>query len=354
MSAPPSNKAYRTATLQTVAQLVSPNPSQLAALLYRGTLLGALGLLTSACNSLTPAASSTQMTPTLNKPSVALVLGGGGAKGFAHVGVIKALEENGITPTLVVGTSVGSLVGSLYASGHTPAQLEQLALTTPDSALTDFTLSNQGFIEGFKLKNFINANVGGRAIEDFPINFAAVAAEKDSLKKAVFTTGDAGLAVQASCSVPNIFIAPRIPEKVGKKYIDGGVISLVPVDSARDLGADIVIAVDVTAVDNNANKAFNNNSLNITSFSSFWGLLEHGSNGVSANTNNAAGSRSLSMRNERQRADIIITPNVSHISALDTSQRRALISAGTQATTPQINAIKQLIAEKSNRKYTTL
>lgn len=319
-------------------------------LLRRASLLGALALLVSACNSIKPNATTAQINPIPEAPSVALVLGGGGAKGFAHVGVIKALEESGITPTLVVGTSVGSLVGSLYASGYTPVQLEQLALTTPDSELTDFALSNQGFIEGIKLKNFINAKVGGRPIEAFPIAFAAIAAEKHSLKKAVFTQGDAGLAVQASCSVPNIFIAPRIPETVGKKYIDGGVISLVPVDSARDLGADIIIAVDVT--DSNSGPTTANNKLpTLNSFSSFWGLLETNWN---ANINsNATNSNNSSMRNERLRADILITPSVSHISSLDTSQRRALINAGTRATIPQINAIKQLIKETSNRKYAT-
>lgn len=315
--------------------------------LLRFSMLSILGLSMTACQSLTPIAET--ITPANNQPKVALVLGGGGAKGFAHIGVIKALEANGIKPTLVVGTSVGSLVGSLYASGYTPAQLERLALTTTDSELTDFTLSNQGFIEGIKLKNFINANVGGRPIESFPIHFAAVAAEKHTLKKAVFTTGDAGLAVQASCSVPNIFIAPRIPEKVGKKYIDGGVVSLVPVDSARDLGADIIIAVDVT--DSNTSSTTRNKRPTITSFSSFWGLLE---TNWTANTNSNATSSNSSKRNERGRADIIITPNVGHISSLDTSQRQALITAGTQATTPQINAIKQLIKDKTKSKYATL
>ncbi|TXD96282.1 patatin-like phospholipase family protein [Psychrobacter frigidicola] len=321
-------------------------------LLLRTSLVGALGLLISACNSLSPTATSVQIAPKPYTPSVALVLGGGGAKGFAHVGVIKALEESGITPTLVVGTSVGSLVGSLYASGYTSTQLEQLALTTPDSALTDFTLSNQGFIEGIKLKNFINAKVGGRPIEAFPITFAAIAAEKDTLIKAVFTEGDAGLAVQASCSVPNIFIAPRIPVTVGKKYIDGGVVSLVPVDSARDLGADIVIAVDVTDISagSSATALTINKLPAITSLGSFWGLLEYN---LAANINGNA-TTNTSSRHERQRADIVITPNVSHISSLDTSQRRALISAGVQATTPQINAIKQLITDKSKSKYTTL
>ncbi|MBF2720592.1 patatin-like phospholipase family protein [Psychrobacter sp. NG254] len=324
--------------------------------LLRISLLSVLGFYINACSTLAPTTgASTSDSDTQVEPlRVALVLGGGGAKGFAHVGVIKALEANGIKPTLVVGTSVGSLIGSLYASGYTPAELERLALTTTDSQLTDFTLSNQGFIEGIKLKNFINNKVGKQAIEDFPIAFAAVAAEKNSLKKSVFTTGDAGLAVQASCSVPNIFIAPRIPEKVGKKYVDGGVVSLVPVDSARDLGADIVIAVDVTAAQSRTNSTSSNlspiNKLStISTLSDFWGLLE---TNIMATT--ASGSRSSSMRLERDRADIIITPDVGHISAIDSSQRSTLIKAGTQATTPQINAIKQLIQEKSKQKYATL
>ena len=318
----------------------------------RLSLLIAFGLLMSACNSLKPVSNSEPLVT--NKLTVALVLGGGGAKGFAHVGVIKALEENGITPTLVVGTSVGSLVGSLYASGYTAKELEQLALTTTDSELTDFTLSNQGFIEGIKLKKFINAKVAKRPIEKFTISFAAVAAEKDTLKKAVFTKGDAGLAVQASCSVPNVFIAPRIPEKVGKKYIDGGVVSLVPVDSARDLGADIIIAVDVTAA--SPNNSTSNKKPTINSLTSFWGLLE---NNVITNLAYNANAPSikysaLSMRHERDRADIVIIPNVGHISSLDTSQRSALITAGVQATTTQITAIQQLIKEKSSSKYATL
>lgn len=327
--------------------------------LLRFSMLGILGVFISACQSL-PSVTKT-VAPIEKQPKVALVLGGGGAKGFAHIGVIKALEENGITPTLVVGTSVGSLIGSLYASGYNAKQLERLALSTSDSELTDFTLSNQGFIEGIKLKNFINAKVGGRAIENFPISFAAVAAEKHTLKKAVFSSGDAGLAVQASCSVPNIFIAPRIPEQVGKKYIDGGVVSLVPVDTARDLGADIIIAVDVTAA--NINSSASNRKPTINSLTSFWGFLESSVIANAAATgidsSQASSSRTISMRRERDRADIVITPNVAHISSIDTSQRSTLMTAGAQATTPQIAAIKQLIKDKalkdkSQSKYATL
>ena len=309
---------------------------------HTASLLAVAGLISS-CATISPAAK-TPTTPKAKAPTVALVLGGGGARGFAHVGVIQALEENGIKPTMVVGTSVGSLIGSLYASGYTPTDLEQLALTTTDSQLTDFTLSNQGFVEGIKLKNFINEKVHGQTIEDFPIAFAAIAAEKHTLKKAVFTTGNAGLAVQASCSVPTIFIAPRIPEKVGKKYVDGGVVSLVPVDSARDLGADIVIAVDVTGTPNN--NTTKNRRITLSSLSDFWGFLE--TNIVSS------ANHSSSVNRERGRADIVITPNTAHVSSKDTSNRRSLIEAGAQATTPQIGAIKRLIAEQSTSKYKTL
>ena len=310
------------------------------------SLLGVTAGFMSACSTMTPATPA--VAPVLEAPRVALVLGGGGAKGFAHVGVIKALAQNGITPTIVVGTSVGSVVGSLYASGINANRLEQLALTTADSELLDFTLSSQGFIEGIKLKNFINANVKGQSIEDFPITFAAIAAERSTLTKAVFTTGDAGLAVQASCSVPNVFISPRVPEKIGKKYIDGGVVSLVPVDSAVDLGADIVIAVDVTATDSATdNGQISNQLLNIKSLASFWGLLEQNFTASKPSTKHTTTL-------ELSRADIVIIPKVSHISSLDTSQRRALIDAGNQATELQIEQIKQLIAVKTKSKYATL
>lgn len=309
------------------------------------SLLGVTAVSMSACSTMTPATPA--VAPVLEAPRVALVLGGGGAKGFAHVGVIKALEKGGITPTIVVGTSVGSLVGSLYASGIQPSRLEQIALTTADSELLDFTLSSQGFIEGIKLKNFINTHVMGQSIEDFPITFAAIAAERSTLTKTVFSTGNAGLAVQASCSVPNVFISPRIPEKIGKKYIDGGMVSLIPVDSAFDLGADIVIAVDVTATDSTATKK-SSQMLNIKSLGSFWGLLEQNL------TTNVSTATSKHTNAELSRADIVITPKISHISSLDTSQRRDLIEAGSQATTAQIITIKQLIADKSKSKYARL
>jgi len=323
-------------------------------------------LTTSACQSSPP--SQPLAAPAPKTPKVALVLGGGAAKGIAHVGVIKALEDNGIKPDIIVGTSMGSLVGSLYASGMSADQLKKVTIATPDSALMDFTFSNQGFVEGIKLKNFINKQVNNRPIEAFPIKFAAIATERDTLAKTVLDFGDAGLAVQASCSVPNLFIAPRIPEKVGKKYIDGGVSSLVPVDSARDLGADIVIAVDVTAAkpptETQAQlaKLKNAQPIDIKSLASFWGLFEQSiasglyrplQNGAAIDKNinkaavnraNATAATNAPITREALRADVLIIPEVGQTSFVDTRERAALIHEGEKATLAKLSDIQKLIA----------
>lgn len=324
------------------------------------TVIMVIGVLfTSACQSAPthpPAAS-----PIPKAPKVALVLGGGAAKGIAHVGVIQALEDNGIRPDIIVGTSVGSLVGSLYASGMSATNLTKVTLNTPDSALVDFTLSNQGFIEGIKLKNFINQQVNNQPIEAFPIQFAAIATEQGSLAKTVLNSGNSGHAVQASCSVPNLFIAPRIPEKVGKKYIDGGVSSLVPVDTARDLGADIVIAVDVTAAKPPAETAAqlaklkNGQTIDIKSLASFWGLFEQSiAAGLyqplplnKAAANSSTSTSKTAHNREALRADVLIIPEVGHTSFVDTRERAALISAGKKATLAKLPEIQKIIADKT-------
>lgn len=323
-------------------------------------------LFTSACQS--APTNQTPATAMPTAPKVALVLGGGAAKGIAHVGVIKALEDNGIKPDIIVGTSVGSLVGSLYASGMSADTLKKVTLATPDSALMDFTFSNQGFVEGVKLKNFINKQVNNRPIEDFPIKFAAIATERDTLAKTVLDFGNAGLAVQASCSIPNIFIAPRIPEKVGKKYIDGGVSSLVPVDTARELGADIVIAVDVTAAKPPAEttaqlaKLKNGQTIDIKSLASFWGLFEQSIaaglynqlpvNKAAVNNSQNATAKPAHSR-EALRADVLIIPEVGHASFVDTRERAALISEGEKAALAKLPDIQKIVTAKTKASQPT-
>lgn len=317
--------------------------------------VGLSALLLSGCSNLAtdtqPKGASSQPTA----PVIALVLGGGGAKGYAHVGVIKSLEANHITPTLVVGTSVGSFVGSIYASGKSAAELEAIAVTTADSELTDFTLSYQGIIEGQKLRSFVNTQVNNKPIQAFPIRFAAVAAEKHSLKKAVFTEGEAGLVVQASSSVPNVFIAPRIPDpktsgQIGKKYIDGGVVSMVPVDAAKALGADLIIAVDL--------QAGNTSQTATTSSKSIWSLIEQGYSGYRNNSSASSNKSGPYTQNyeainnaEIARADVVIRPEVSNISSIITVNREQAIAAGVKATEQKLPAIKAAIAKAQAEYY---
>lgn len=185
-----------------------------------------------------------QFTPLKSqRPVIGLVLGAGGSRGFAHVGVIKALEAAGIEPDLVVGASSGAIVASLYAGGHRSAALEKIALEVEDSDLFDFTLFGPGMIEGGRLQAFVNETLGNRPIEALGKPFAAIAAERESNRMKVFNRGNTGLAVRASASVPKMFWPVIIS---GAEYVDGGMVSRVPAPVARSMGADIVIAVDVS------------------------------------------------------------------------------------------------------------
>ena len=218
------------------------------------TLVAAvLALLVSACATppVAPVDAPVESLPVVpllppqpREPVIAVALGGGGAKGFAHIGVLKVLESHGIKPRIVTGTSAGSFVGSMYASGKSPFDLQDIALKLEESDIRDLTFSSQGFIEGQRLQDFVNRQAGNRTLQQFPIRFAAIATDMDTGRKAAFITGNAGQAVRASCSIPNVFVPAVIS---GKRYADGGLVSPVPVSTARDLGADIVIAVDISA-----------------------------------------------------------------------------------------------------------
>jgi NTE family protein len=185
-----------------------------------------------------------QFTPLKSqRPVIGLVLGAGGSRGFAHVGVIKALEAAGIEPDLVVGVSSGAIVASLYAGGNRSDALEKIALQVEDRDLFDFTLFGPGMIEGGRLQEFVNETLGNRPIEALDKPFAAVAAERETSHMKVFNRGNTGMAVRASASVPKLFWPVIIR---GAEYVDGGKASRVPVPVARAMGADVVIAVDVS------------------------------------------------------------------------------------------------------------
>lgn len=185
----------------------------------------------------------TPVTPV--KPArIALVLGAGASKGFAHVGVIKVLEANRIPIHMVVGTSAGSFVGSLYAYGYNSFQLQEIAFQLDKSHVADFIIPDNGFLKGEKLENYVNFMLGNTPMEKLKIPFYAVATDIKTGEEVVFGTGNTGTAVRASCSIPGVFK----PVVIGSHmYVDGGVVSPVAVNAARRYGADIVIAVDISA-----------------------------------------------------------------------------------------------------------
>jgi len=179
------------------------------------------------------------------KPSrVAIVLGAGASRGFAHIGVLKILESHGIPVHMIVGTSAGSFVGSLYAYGFNAFQLQKMALSIEKSDIVDMTIPDNGFIKGESLEAYVNRLLNNNPIEKLRIPFYAVATSLPDGQEVVFGKGNAGKAVRASCSIPGVFRPARIGEKM---YVDGGVVSPVAVDAAKRFGADIVIAVDISS-----------------------------------------------------------------------------------------------------------
>lgn len=285
--------------------------------LIRYSLVGVLALTLAGCDKTTKTPPST--TPIqAREPVIALALGGGGAKGFAHIGVIKVLESHGIKPKIVTGTSAGSFVGSLYASGKSPYQLQHIALTFKESDIRDLTLNRQGFIAGQKLQDFVNQHVANKPIEKFPIRFAAVATRLDNGRKADFIKGNAGQAVRASCSIPNVFVPATIG---GIQYVDGGLVSPIPVQTAKAMGADLVIAVDISA------RPTGNQPV------SMWGLLDQ--------TLNIMGQQSINQ--ELAQANIVIQPKVGHIGTLDLKASNQTILEGEKAAQLQVKAILQAI-----------
>ena len=176
------------------------------------------------------------------RPRIALVLGGGGLRGFAHTGVIRALEDAGIEPDIVVGTSAGALVGAAYASGMRASDIEAAASSLEVSTLLDWTFSKSGIVRGAAIADWVNQLTGGVPIESSPRRYAAIATDLSRELPVAIDRGDAGTAVQASAAVPGVILPIAYEQSL---LVDGGITSLVPVRFARAMGADFVIAVDI-------------------------------------------------------------------------------------------------------------
>ncbi len=255
------------------------------------------------------------------KPAkIALVLGAGASKGFAHVGVLKILEAHRIPIHMIVGTSVGSVVGSLYAFGLNAFDLQRLSFSIEQKDIVDLTIPENGFIKGEKLEEFVNKILKNTSMEKLKIPFYAVATEIQDGQETVFGRGNTGQAVRASCSIPGIFRPVKIGDKV---YVDGGVVSPVAVEAARRLGADVVIAVDISA---GADRTPPNNTIET--------LLQ---------SINIMYSKLAAI--QLARADVVIRPKVGHIGSADFTKRHEAILEGEKATIEVMPRIQEIIAQ---------
>ncbi|HMC15632.1 MAG TPA: patatin-like phospholipase family protein [Albitalea sp.] len=260
--------------------------------------------------------------PAPKPPRIGLALGGGAARGFAHIGVIQVLEENGIQPDLVVGTSAGSLVAALYASGKGGTSLAQLADSMDETAFTDWSFPGRGLIRGEALAKYVRDNTGGRSIEQMKLPLGIVATDLDSGAPILFQIGDPGVAVRASSAVPAVFQPVRIGTR---EYVDGGLVSPVPVRFARQMGADLVIAVDISAAPEGAPTGDPMRML-LQTF--------------------AIMGRSINSFELRE-ADVVLRPKLPGVSGADFTARKRSIQAGRDAALALMADLRSRIAAKT-------
>lgn len=267
-----------------------------------------------------PVIPEVPVQPSPKPAKIALVLGAGASKGFAHIGVLKILESHKIPVHIIVGTSVGSVVGSLYAYGLSAYELQKLSSSIEQKDIVDITIPDNGFIKGEKLEEFVNKTVKNTPMEKMKIPFYAVATEIQGGREVVFGIGNTGQAVRASCSIPGVFRPVKIGDKV---YVDGGVVSPVAVEAAKRMGADVVIAVDISA---GAERTPPDNTIET--------LLQS----IDIMYSKLAAIQLL-------QANIVIRPKVGQIGAADFSKRNEAIIEGEKAATEVLPNIIEIITQ---------
>ena len=255
--------------------------------------------------------------PQAPAPTVALVLGSGGPRGFAHIGVLKALEESGVRPDLIIGSSVGAMVGALYAAGFDAAALERRAYDINVLDFFEFRLLSGGLATGVTIQDYVNACVEGKPMERLKIAFAAGATRVSDGKLALFNAGDTGLAVRASSATPGQFEPVRIGEDV---YVDGDESSPVPIRAARKLGAKVVIAVDVSAYASDTPSGVPRE----------WVVKDE--------------RRARQVALEAPEADIVLHPNIGYYAGHSEAYRRNVIAIAERFTREKLPAIRAALA----------
>jgi NTE family protein len=255
---------------------------------------------------------------------VALVLGGGAARGFAHIGVIRALEQEKVPIDLIVGTSVGSLIGAIYAYDANSMELEWTAFMLEKDSLFDYGLitafTGMGVAKGDKLEEFVKSKVPVANIENLKIPFAAVATDLNRGTSVVLDKGPVARAVRASSAIPGVF---NPVEYQGRLLVDGGVIDNIPVSVAREKGADIVIAVDISE---------NVVNFNITNI-------------VDVMLQSITIMGAVNAKTRKKEADVLISPKVGDVGMMDFTQKKRCMLAGIEATQKMMPEIKAKIEE---------
>ena len=269
-----------------------------------------------------PPVAPTTPPPPKKIPKLGLALGGGAARGFAHIGVLQVLEEEGIKPALVVGTSAGSVVASFYASGKTGQQLQWLADTMDETQFTDWAnpFSGRGILRGEALGKYINSQLNGMKIEDMKLPLGIVATDLRTGDGILFRRGDVATAVRASSAVPSVFEPVQI---AGKDYVDGGLVSPVPVRYARQMGADLVLAVDISSRPEDA-KTTDMLKVLLQTFSIM--------------------GKSISQL-ELAQADVVVRPALPEIGSTEFSARKKSIEAGRAAMKQAMPQLRALLAQ---------
>lgn len=288
-----------------------------AAVLAMASVLAGCGSLGPSSPGPAPIPVPPEPTPT-RAPRLGIALGGGAARGFAHIGVIQVLEREGIRPDLVAGTSAGSLVAVLYASGMNGAQLEQAALEMEEATIADWTLPffNRGLLRGEALARFVNRKVQGRRLQDMNLPVGVLATDLVSGRGVLFQLGDAGTAVRASSSVPGVFTPVSIG---GRDHVDGGLVAPVPVEQVRAMGAEVVLAVDISSV---PEEASGNDALRVL-------LRTFTIMGQSIN------------RLLMSQADVVVRPGLAGVGSADFAARRQAIAAGREAMDRMLPTLQQ-------------
>ncbi len=284
------------------------------AVIKRSALFFVVLLLICSCETL-PQSKKTE-------PKVALVLGGGSAKGFAHVGVIRALEKEKIPIHMIIGTSVGSLIGGLYAANPDSFQLEWAAFKINRGDILDFSVvsSKMGPVQGTRLESFVEQNAKVKTVEATKIPFYPVATDLNTGETVTLEKGSLAKAIHASSAIPGIFV----PVNFGNRtLVDGGVTNNIACEVARAKGADVIIAVNLQRDirDTNINSVIDVIAQSIA-------IMMH-----------------VNSKTKLTHADVILEPDTKGISMFDFTQKKALMEEGIKSAEKAMPKIKALVGK---------